>query len=277
MKFLETVRKLNRKGEAFIKKNGTDQFHKYAAEILHASDVWKDYNFQEVAAAVFEKHSHNFPNLEFSDLPVTLVRSENCFIDVYFWRRRPTMIHNHHFNGAFMCLEGHNVDLEFVFKKERKLGKYHDLGSLDLVHTRPISPGVVAPIAPLDKFIHQNHHQSDLTVNLCFRTPEFSKKNISSYLYSGLRSEKNPAMLARVHRLRRLIDMGEFDIKNLKLSDDDALYFLVSYFDTRIQNKRLNDLLIYLNSRIKKNLGINVPKLLEKHDQQLEKLENEYE
>jgi hypothetical protein len=277
MKFIEIVKKLNRKGDAFIKKNGSAHFHHYAAEILHASDVWKEYNFQDVAAAVFDKHTHNFPNLEFSDLPVTLARGEKSFIDVYFWRRRPTMIHNHHFNGAFLCLEGHNVDLEFHFKKEKKLGKYHDLGTLDLVHTRPIAPGIVAPIAALDKFIHQNHHQSDLTVNLCFRTPEFSKKHISSYLYSGLRSEKNPEMMARVHRLRRLIDMGDFDIKKLKISDDDALYFLVSYYDSRLQNKRLVDLLTHLNGRIKKNLGIHLPKLLVKHDLQLEKLENEYE
>lgn len=275
---IKDCQKLTRLGDAFIKKHGTNQFHRFASDALSKAELHKKFRFEDFALGVLSSKVHqNYPHLEFSDFPQTISYGENCFIDVYFWRRRPTMIHNHHFNGAFTCLEGRNVDLEFKFKRLRKLSAFHDLGSLILCHQRTILPGTVVPIDLLDKFIHQNHHQADLTVNLCFRTPELSKKNISSYLFSGLRTEKNSGMLARVYKLRRLLDLGPVDPKKIDLSSDDALYFLSQYLGSDTQNKGLNRLLNALHSRVKNDLGIDMKKLLNDHDATFEKFENDYE
>ena len=80
-----------------------------------------------------------------------------------------------------MCLAGNNVDLEFHFEKEFSIGDFHQIGNLKFLHERNIVPGDIAPINFLDNFIHQNHHQADLSVNLCFRTAEKEKSNLANY------------------------------------------------------------------------------------------------
>jgi hypothetical protein len=280
MNISELAKKINRKGDQFIKKNGTKEFHKIATDLLIGSNFAKSFNYQDIVSAAFESTTslkQNFRQLEFSDLPLTLSRGENCFIDIYFWRRRPTVIHNHHFSGAFMCLDGNNVDLEFEFKKSKKVGKYHDIGSLELVSTRNLKAGDVATIAPLDKFIHQNHHQAELTVNLCFRTPEIGEKNLSNYLFSGLRFEKNPVLIGRVSRLRRFIDLGQFKFKDVNITTDDAVNFLIQNHRTNSLNPRLVKVMKTLDQRLQDEFDLNVTKLMDDHEKHFEKLENEYE
>jgi hypothetical protein len=176
-----------------------------------------------------------------------------------------------------MCLDGNNVDLEFEFKKSKKVGKYHDIGSLELVSTRNLKAGDVATIAPLDKFIHQNHHQAELTVNLCFRTPEIGEKNLSNYLFSGLRFEKNPVLIGRVSRLRRFIDLGQFKFKDVNITTDDAVNFLIQNHRTNSLNPRLVKVMKTLDQRLQDEFDLNVTKLMDDHEKHFEKLENEYE
>jgi len=278
MSIIELAKKINRKGDLFIKNNGFEDFHKKASELLSASDLSEHFDFEEIVQSAFEtKHPQHFKSLEFSDLPMTIAQGENCFIDVYFWRRRPTVIHNHHFTGAFMCLFGSNVDLEFTFKREKKLGKFHDLGNIELKHTRQILPGDIAEIALMDKFIHQNHHQAELTVNLCFRTPQDPVKSLSNYLFSGLRFEKNAELLGRVARLQRFVDLGVFDADKVKINNDDAINFLIQTFETRSGNPSLLKLRAKLDKRIKDELGVDVTKLLKQHNQKMDKIENDYQ
>jgi hypothetical protein len=280
MKLFDLAQKINRKGDLYISRHGTKDFHKLATDLLADSGFANAYNFQEVVLNAFKTNissKQNYKQLEFSDLPLTLARGENCFIDIYFWRRRPTTIHNHHFSGAFMCLEGNNVDLEFEFKKKQKLGKYHDLGELSLREERNLKAGDIATIAPLDKFIHQNHHQAELTVNLCFRTPDIKAKNLSNYLFSGLRFEKNHVQLGRTERLRRFLDMGDFKVKDSDVTSDDAISFLLQHHGTVSQNLKLQKLLKTFDKRMQNEFGVNIPKMLNQHDIQFEKLENDYE
>lgn len=176
-----------------------------------------------------------------------------------------------------MCLSGNNVDHEFTFKQEKKLGKCFATGALELKEKRILKAGEAVPIAPLNKFIHQNHHQADLTVNICFRTPDFEKKYISHYLYSGVRFEKNPELLARANYLRRFIDLGEFDLNSIKLSTDDAFTFLLQNYGTNSGNKNLQKLMKLLLGKIKDEHGLNVAEMLDLHDQKMEEFENEYD
>jgi hypothetical protein len=280
MTILQSAKKINRKGDLYIQKYGEKNFHQYASELLKDADLHELFDYQKIVQSAFlgpSSQKQNYRQLEFSDLPVTLSRGENCFIDVYFWRRRPTTIHNHHFTGAFMCLTGNNVDLKFSFKRTKKIGKYHDLGVLKLEESRMVKPGDVIPIPFLDRFIHQNHHQADLTVNLCFRTPESGQKNLSNYLYSGLRYEKNSSHLGRLERLRRFIDLGEVDTRSLSFTDDDILGFLLRHEGTHSENPRLKKVLEDFHKVMKKNHRLNVRELLKAHDDQLDQIESEYE
>ena len=280
MKLKDLARKLTQDGDNFIKEHGSANFHEFAHQALIKHGPEKLLNLDELKNYIFETDSmkiQNFRSLEFSDLPVTLSRGKFCFIDIYVWQRRPTVIHNHHFSGAFMGLLGNNVDLEFEFHEKRSIGNFHALGNLTLRHERVLSPGDAVPIAPLDGFIHQNHHEADLTVNMCFRTPELSEKNLSNYLYTGLRYEKDPELLARSSYLMRLLQLGETPVKDFNLSIDDALTFVLENHNLKIGNPRFQETLSFLLEKIEKEAGLDLPQLIREHDQRFEEFIDSYE
>ena len=271
--------KLVKAGDLFISKKGPLKFHLEAARLLTEADFPSKYSFEQLINLSFKKNIESIQNykaFEFSDLPLTLARGKNCFLDLYVWRRRPTTIHNHHFMGAFQCLEGSNVDLKFSFKNKKKLGKHHSLGELKLDETRNVTRGIVVPIDLGDKFIHQNHHHHDLTVNLCFRTPDFKGRHIANFLYSGLRYEKAQAMLVRTERLFRLLKMSDVDLKKINLDLDDALSFLIQSYGSTSENVPFLSMRNTLIKRVKKELKIDVDDLLDQHESELDLIQSNY-
>lgn len=278
--FKKIASSLVKKGDSFIQENGVKKFHLEASELLKKANLHKVYDYQEIVGLAFNSSSRkieqNFASLEFSDLPLTIARGKHCFIDLYFWRRRPTVIHNHHFTGAFQCLVGSNVDLEFEFLEKKKFGKYHSLGEVKVIKTHDVISGDIQPIAPLDKFIHQNHHHADLTVNLCFRTSDIQRNHLSNYLYSGLKYEKNPALLGRVEKLLRFTQLENFNFKALELDLDDALAFLIRTDGIETHNKTFQDLQTHLQTIVKKETGLNITKLFDEHESILNKLQDHY-
>ena len=273
IEFIKQADKLTRLGDEFIRKNGNKFFHEEARRLLEKNELYKLFDYQEIVEALFSKKfqvEQNFKSFEFSDLPITISRGEHCFIDIYFWRRRPTTIHNHHFCGAFQCISGSNLDLEYKFKVTRKLTKFHALGELIHKRTKKIEAGDVVPINLLDKFIHQNHHLADLTVNLCFRTSEVHKKNLSNFLYSGLRYEKDPASLLRAERLFALTRVQDFDYEKINITPIDALNFLILNYGIKTQHPMFLKLQSYLDRRIKREFNLDINKLLDVHEAELD-------
>ncbi len=273
------ARSLIKAGDQFLKKNGPRKFHLEASRLLGEANFHKKFSFEKLIELSFKKGNEsiqNYRSFEFSDLPLTLARGENCFVDIYVWRRRPTTIHNHHFVGAFQCLEGDNVDLSFSFKTKKKLGKFHSLGELKLDHSKKIEKGMTQTIDLQDKFIHQNHHHHDLTVNLCFRTPDFPKKNIANFLYSGLRYEKDTNTLMKVERMFRMLGMTSLDLKKIKLSDDEALCFLIQSYGTTSGNPNFLLVRKALAEQVKKKFKINVDDLMDQHESEIDLIQANY-
>ncbi len=281
MKTLEAeARKIVRLGDAAFKKKGLQNFHLEAQNIVVNSKYCDLFDVQELLEGSFKKEFkqiQNFGSLQFSDLPVTVARGDNCFLDLYFWRRRPTVIHNHHFAGAFQCLMGLNVDLEFEWKKERKLGSFHSMGKLKIKETKILKKGDSESIGFLDSYIHQNHHQADLTVNLCLRTPEVKKTNLSNYLFGGLKFEKCPQFLSRTQRLHRVLGMQEMNIDKIEIDLDDALQFLIATYESGLQDKRLLKLRRSLLSRVKSEWGINPDQMLKAHEFEMDRQQELYD
>ena len=270
---------LTREGDEFISRHGPLEFHKKASELLERAKLHERYNFTELVEASFSSdfnEKQNYGSFQFSDLPVTLAMGEHCFLDLYFWRRRPTVIHDHHFTGAFQCLEGINVDLEFEFVKTKTLGRFHDLGFVNQLQSRTLTRGDIAPIDLLDKFIHQNHHQAELTVNACLRTPEIGETNLSNYLYSGLRYEKEPELLSRVGRLLSFINLGPFDLKKCELTIDDALNFMIRSYRSESQSKKFLEVRGHMDQMIKTTLGLDLDHLMDHHEDKMDELEDHY-
>jgi len=269
---------LVQRGDEYIRNNGLDHFHHHAATLLKECRIAESFDLEEtlkLGMRAEELATQNYKSFEFSDLPITISRGEFCFVDLYFWRRRPTTIHNHHFSGAFIGLLGKNVDLEFSFESKRAIGKFHEWGELKLLQERIISPGHVVSIAPLDGFIHQNHHQSDLTVNLCFRTLDIKNESLSGYLYSGLRHSKDPQLMMRVERLKRLLNFGPVDLASVGL--DEAMAFLIQNYDSGISHPRFQELIASCQEKIQAEAGLNLEELLQSHWKMIEDLEEQYE
>lgn len=266
------------KGDDYIRSKGVSGFHLFAENLLRESGISKSFDLEDTlrnAVKIDEQAPQNFKSFEFSDLPLTLGRGEHCFIDLYFWRRRPTTIHNHHFAGAFMGLMGKNVDLEFSFTPEQSLGDFHEMGKLEIIKERVISKGDVVAIAPLDGFIHQNHHQADLTVNLCFRTHDLPGESLSGYLFSGLKHSKSIELLMKVERLRRLVSFGSVETSSLGI--DEALAFLIQNFDSGLTHPRFLELNAFCQEKVQSEARINIQELLELHWKIIEDLEEQYE
>jgi hypothetical protein len=277
---LTAANELVRNGDAFIEKHGSMQFHQAAQELLDKTKLHEKFDFSNlVYDSLSEKFNQkqNYASSQFSDFSITLAAGKNCSLDLYFWYRSPTVIHNHHFTGAFQCMQGVNVDLEFEYKGEQSIGHYHELGKLELKHTRKLVKGDIAPIDLLDKFIHQNHHQADLTINACFRTPDIGEVNLSNYLYSGLRFEKNPDLVARTHRLWSFLFLGDFKFENLDLTVDDAMSFLIRYGDSTSASPRFTQLCSLLDHMLQSQLGIDIKDHLNAHHTQMTELENLYD
>lgn len=275
---IKCTQELTRAGDAFISQFGPLDFHLKAHELLLGAKLHEIYNFEELVKASFQSDfnpDQNYGGFQFSDLPITVSMGQHCFLDLYFWRRRPTVIHDHHFTGAFQCLEGTNVDLEFEFKTSKKIGLYHDLGSLELKQSRTLKAGDIAPIDLLDKFIHQNHHQAELTINACFRTPDIGETNLSNYLYSGLRFEKHPDVLNRVNRLMSFINMGAFDVKKLDLTLDDAINFLIRNNRSESQSKKFLEVKKYMGGLVEAE-GLDIEMLIKQHELKMDELEDQY-
>ena len=277
---IEKAKLLTRKGDEFLARSGDKDFHQQARSLLADAKLSESYDFQQLVEASFRSdfsHQQNFSSFQFSDLPLTLAYGEHCFIDLYFWRRRPTVIHNHHFSGAFMCLEGSNLDFEYQFYPGQSFGRFHSSGSVELVQTRVIKAGDSAEIDFQDKFIHQNHHHSDLTINVCFRTPEKTGFNIANFLSSGLRFEKDAELLYRSEKLKRFLALGKFDFEKLELGIDDAIYFLIDHFGSSSKNTLLLKLKGTLEERVKRETGLDIDQLMILHEKKLDQLQEDYD
>ena len=151
------------------------------------------------------------------------------------------------------------------------------MGDVKLIQSHVIKKGDIQQIAPLDKFIHQNHHHADLSVNLCFRTDDIKKNSLSNYLYSGLRYEKNPLLLQRVERLLRFTSLENFDFKHLELTLDDAMYFLIRTDGSPSQGQTFLKLKAHLEKLVKRETGLNITRLFDQHEAELEKIQDQYD
>lgn len=274
--FIKRVSQLIKEGDAFLKVKKPGDFPPKARELLGMARLHEGFDHRELLRNSFSlKVEQNFKRLEFSDLPLTIGRGEHCFVDVYLWRRRPTTVHNHHFTGAFQCLSGVNVETLYSWKTTRKLTRFHSLGKLEELTTNVLKSGDVQSITLQDRFIHQTHHHADLTVNLCFRTPDIPGKNLANFLFSGLRIEKDSESLRTAEVLYKYSGIDTLRPGDLALANEDVLNFLLHTLGTS-KNPRLLRLQRELERKMKIELGIEVSKLLREHDKILDELQLQY-
>lgn len=168
----------------------------------------------------------NFPNREFSDFPLTLVRREKFLIDMYVWLRSDTSIHNHHFSGAFKVLKGSSFQVNYKFISHRVLGESLEEGKLERLAVSHLQKGAVEKILYHDQFIHQVLHLEQPTITLCVRTPPSEENALAVYLYPKYRLLLRDLSLAQQKWLQALNLVHNFEKqrdKKIPLSDCEVL------------------------------------------------------
>lgn len=128
-----------------------------------------------------------FPEGEFSDFPLTLVRTEKILIDMYFWFKSDTSIHNHHFCGAFKIIGGESYQVSYRFDKTNNISPGLDEGVMTQVKNEHLTLGSVNTIKLRDNFIHHVFHLGKPTITLCVRTPFLEGEDLSTFIYPKYR------------------------------------------------------------------------------------------
>jgi hypothetical protein len=63
----------------------------------------------------------------------------------------------------------------------------------------------------------------------------------------------------------------------MNLTIDDALYFMIRNFRSKSSSGRFLELKNFMKAKVTQELDLDVDDLLQKHDQMIEQLENDYE
>ena len=132
--------------------------------------------------ASLELPDQSFPDAVFSDLPITLARTSKVHMDMYFWFKSDTSIHNHHFAGAFKVVKGSSYQICYKFDSPISVDPSLYEGKIEKVSDNLLTEGSVELIIPEDCFIHQVIHLEKPTITLCLRTNSLPNLNLWGFV-----------------------------------------------------------------------------------------------
>jgi hypothetical protein len=170
-------------------------------------DQFPDICFEELTANVDFTHDdlldlvsnralplQSYPKDEFGEVPFTICRNDDVFIDIYVWNQHHTSVHDHHFMGAFKILQGRSYQLSYEFKTSQKINDGLFLGKLSVVNKTTLKTGDRQRIHFYEDFIHQNLHLENPTVTLLIRTNQ-AEKILNSYYTNSKYTHLRPTQL----------------------------------------------------------------------------------
>lgn len=107
----------------------------------------------------------------FSDLPVTVFRSRDFYIELLVWSHATTSIHQHGFSGAFRVVRGSSIHTRYAFRTRRRVSDDCLIGDMNLLGSETLSVGSVRRIEPgADGLIHSLYHLDNPSLSLIVRT-----------------------------------------------------------------------------------------------------------
>jgi hypothetical protein len=132
------------------------------------------------------------PKSKFGNPPITLTRTKNFLIDLYFWVGTNTALHDHGFSGAFANLVGQSLQVEYEFAPTSAPTRSNlGFGNLRLKEIELIAPGRVQLILSGDHFIHAVWHLDMPTITVVVRTLKSTGVVQKEYHYPGIVTLKN--------------------------------------------------------------------------------------
>jgi hypothetical protein len=211
--------------------------------LIACSEVLKEFTFEKFTPEdllVLEKLQHpeqSYPTQDFSEKSITLFRSGDLFLDLYWWEDRITSKHDHNFFGAFKVIQGIYFQQIFSFDSEKILMPGVVKGTTRLINQDLKPPGHVEIIPMGESFIHQVYHLNGPSVTLCLRTRQ-QRKTTQNYL--GQYRIEGPIENPNAHRHHA--DAYQFFQKNdhqqarLILGNISEIDFIHTFLHWRIKN-----------------------------------------
>lgn len=116
------------------------------------------------------------PGSRFSDLPVTVFRQREFYIEILIWTKSTTSVHQHGFSGAFKVLQGSSIHTTFDFQPQREISTDCILGVVTPQHTEYLKKGSVRQIKPgSEGLIHSLYHLENPSLTLVVRSHGHTK------------------------------------------------------------------------------------------------------
>jgi hypothetical protein len=174
------------KSKAYFEDGQTGDFSTFAATVL-----------QEAAGSLtanecvdfFKERPHcpqTFSKYPFSDCDLTLYSDSDFCLDLYVWLRQDTAIHDHNFEGAFLVLEGENLQLSYTFDTRTTPVDSIEMGLLAVTDQRHLAEASVQQIRSGRQFIHHLVRLSPRVITVCLRTLGRKEQELSLFLFPSI-------------------------------------------------------------------------------------------
>lgn len=124
------------------------------------------------------------PERRFGQPGVTVGRGPGFAIDLYFWTRSESAVHDHPFAGVYTVLRGSSVEARYAFEVSESFGRVR-VGRLHLTELEAIAPGRIVPFSPVrHPLVHALIHVPIPTVSMVVRS--IRTEGYHRYLAPGL-------------------------------------------------------------------------------------------
>ena len=130
-----------------------------------------EFNLGEVADFLLTTSVKQQPEVEFSNLPVTLYRSSEFYIECLIWVDATTSIHQHAFSGAFRVVTGSSLHSEYEFVEQARVSQLLLLGEARTQRLEALTRGDVRRITSgRAGLVHSLFHLDQPSVTFVIRT-----------------------------------------------------------------------------------------------------------
>lgn len=195
----------------------------------------------------------------FGQPPLTVYWQPDFRIEVLFWLRGLTAIHQHAFSGAFHVMDGSSLHTSWDFQCEERLSNKLLLGQVKLKKVEYLRAGNTRPIIAGKPFIHATCHLDRPTVSVVIRT-NGEKVQLPQYSYlppsvayeprdSSPRIKRHIQLLRLLKSTQRYEELIDILFELLERENDyHALLYLLKVYDL-FEDETNRDLILSWASR----------------------------
>jgi hypothetical protein len=194
-------------------------------EILNSTHMLNENFLDELPEILRDRPMarQTFNGQDFSQFPLTLLNYEGYNLDLYFWNKANTSIHDHNFSGAFKVIKGIYFQTTFRFEKIKVYNDWLAQGDLNKIKSEKLIAGDVIGIKRGSDFIHETYHFEGECVTACLRS-EARTGPLHSFFPPSLRLKSVP-----------------FDLKEIKMLDYIRFLMLTITENTETIRSLLSD------------------------------------